>query len=194
MLSSFQEVLSHTQLNVISALYIISISVARASPLPYLYFCMRTKLHSFFLPWWAVEIGRASYRTDIYSLWSNWTFSLSKLCLKISLHYDTTWLSHNVSCVYLIASTEGKLFSYYRREQSLFSYSRLSDLLVLKSFMGAILAYQNTKWKQILNCTVYDSHTHGTVNLSQPLTNPQGKKTKCRDNFKSRYAFIFRAC
>lgn len=115
MLSSFQGVLNNTCC-VISALYMISMSGARTSPLRYLYFCMRTKLCSFFLLWWTVEIGRASYTTDIYSLWSNWKFFF--LCLNSLLkylYYDTAWLCHNMSCVYLRAPSEGTIILILQR-------------------------------------------------------------------------------
>lgn len=194
MFSSFQEVLNNTCC-VISALYMISMSGARTSPLPYLYLCMRTKLCSFFFLWWAVEIGRASYTTDIYSLWSNWKFYF--LCLNSVLKYLYIMTQHDCVTTWPVFIWEllvkVQLFPYYRGEQSLLSYSRLSDsLLVLKSFMGTILTYQNTKWKTILNGTVYDS-PHSWA--CEPLVNNWlTLKEKNQTKFKSRYGFIFSAC
>lgn len=97
---------------VISASYMLSISDARTSPLPYLYFCMRTKFRSFF-PSALMSCGnresKLQNRHVFFMKQLKVFFSLSKLRLEISLHYDTTWLSHNVSCAYLIAPSEGTI-------------------------------------------------------------------------------------
>lgn len=141
--------------------------VARTSPQPYLYFCMRTELCSFFLLWWAVEIGRASYRTDIYSLCSNWKFSLCKICLEIFLHYDTTWLSH-VSCVYLIAPSEGTIILILQRGTAPNLLEQTVRPVSSQKLNGHHTNLSKYKVKKILNFTVYENPCSWTC---EPLVN-----------------------
>lgn len=83
-------------------------------------------------------------------------FSLSKLCPKISLHYDPTWLSPNMSCVYLIAPSEGTIILILQRgtESTVLQQTvRPVSSQKLHRHHNNFLKY---KVKKILNGTVYD--------------------------------------